>query len=67
MKKSLCTLSETLSWIRTGRSFRTSEGNTATGAQKAKQREITTEIIDRQHLLAEKQLAHLPWLVGVEC
>ena len=41
-------------------SSRISKGNAATGAQKAKQRESTTEIIPDQHFLPEKQFADLP-------
>lgn len=41
-------------------SFGTSKGSSTTGAQKAKQRESTTEIIPDQHFLPEKQFADLP-------
>ena len=49
-------------------SFRTLEGNSAaTDAQKAKQREFTTEIIADQHFPAEKWFAHpLRWM-GAGC
>ena len=57
-KKSFCTLRNPFSG-REG-SSRMSKGNAATGAQKAKQRESTTEIIPDQHFLPEKQFADLP-------
>ena len=42
-----------------------SEGNTATGAKKAKQRELTTVIAARKHSPAKKLFAHPPQGVGV--
>ena len=45
--------------MRTRGSFGTSERNKATGGQKAKQREFTTEIAAKQHFPAKKQLANL--------
>ena len=48
-----------------GGSFRTSEGNTATGAKKAKQRELTTVIAAYKHSPAKKLFAHPPQGVDV--
>ena len=43
----------------------TSEGNTATGAKKAKQRELTTVIVAYKHSPAKKLFAHPPQGVDV--
>lgn len=43
-----------------------SEGNMATGSQKAKQRDITTKITSDQAFPAEKLFAHLLGQVGPE-
>lgn len=43
----------------------TSEGNRATGAKKAKQRELTTVIVACKHSPAKKLFAHPPQGVGV--
>lgn len=47
-------------WGAGGGSSRTSEGNRATGARKAKWRELATEIIAERHFPARKGLTHPP-------
>lgn len=67
-KVSTCleTPSQVVLGVRRGSSV-PSEGNTATGSQKAKQRDITTEIISDQPFPAEKLFAHLLGQVGPGC
>ena len=59
-RKSVCTLRNPLTGG-DGGSFRNPWGNTATGAPKAKERELTTEITAKQHFPAEKRLACPLW------
>ena len=50
--------------MRTRGSFGTSERNKATGGQKAKQREFTTEFVAKQHFPAETWLTLMPTAVS---